>query len=757
MAQQRKPVQIDLVQVGFGATKLLSEFKFGAWTPVYIDVRAWEQGQVPEGLLVVESIDNDEVRSRYTVKLPRLEAKETLTVTAFTRPGATEITVSALQADGRPITSVQEDYHGLDLGQQLYLSLGSRLPSLRRALLPKPSQTTNDDDEIEGDKRDGPRRVASVDDVRMLPNRWFVYEAADLVILSTGNREGFLTDLLNEREGRKEALVEWVRRGGRLIVSVGVNQDMAGKLEFIQELLPVSIAGLGLADRLTSVRQWINSRAKEFEMPRSEDNPKAEVKKVEFAKLEPKPGRECEILVRERDGTPLVVRSAFGLGRVTVVALDFDRSPFKGWDGQREFWDRLVKTAAPPLPETPSNTFGTRMQGRPFPTQDSLDVASQLEMGLEEFEDVPVISFGWVALFILIYILVVGPLDYFFLKKVVKRLELTWITFPTVVITISVAAYFTAYWVKGNDQKINKVDLVDIDLHTHQMYGNSWFTIFSPRIQHYTVGLEPTEPGWAPAGAAARSQSSVLLTWLGRPDVGFGGSNRGQAQGLFRRAYDYATDATGLMGVPIQVWSTKSFTGAWQAPFSPAKPPVQADLRLKDRHISGTITSHLPVKLEDVALCLEGTWYPLESLIPDVPKRVDAIQGNSGQDMNQWITAVPSSYLRQSRGSRTGGGNAPPILTTIKRIMFYEKATGGLRDNTLSALDQGWRVSHQQEVMVFGRVARKEGAAEEVTAETGVPTRLWLGALPGASATRPPMSGTLAQETYVRIIIPVGK
>src|SRR5262249_54535104 len=149
-----------------------------------------------------------------------------------------------------------------------------------------------------------------------------------------------------------------------------------------------------------------------------------------------------------------------------------DRSPFKGWDGQREFWDRLVKTAAPPLPETPSNTFGTRMPGRPFPTQDSQDVASQLEMGLEEFEDVPVISFGWVALFILIYILVVGPLDYFFLKKVVKRLELTWITFPTVVITISVAAYFTAYWVKGNDQKINKVDLVDIDLHTHQVYGN---------------------------------------------------------------------------------------------------------------------------------------------------------------------------------------------------------------------------------------------------------------------------------------------
>src|SRR5207253_10708386 len=99
---------------------------------------------------------------------------------------------------------------------------------------------------------------------------------------------------------------------------------------------------------------------------------------------------------------------------------------------------------------------------------------------------IPVSSCGWVALFILVYILVLGPLYYFFLQKVVNRLELTWITFPTVVITISVAAYFTAYWLKGNDQKINKVDLVDIDLHTQQVVGQSWFTIFSPRIQHYT-------------------------------------------------------------------------------------------------------------------------------------------------------------------------------------------------------------------------------------------------------------------------------
>src|SRR5213078_1731380 len=114
---------------------------------------------------------------------------------------------------------------------------------------------------------------------------------------------------------------------------------------------------------------------------------------------------------------------------------------------------------------------------------------------LEQFEGVPVISFGWVALFILLYILVVGPLDYFILKKVVKRLELTWVTFPTVVLVVSAAAYFTAYYLKGSELRINKVDVVDVvaelDPETRvargtQAAGTTWFTLFSPRIQSYT-------------------------------------------------------------------------------------------------------------------------------------------------------------------------------------------------------------------------------------------------------------------------------
>ena len=73
------------------------------------------------------------------------------------------------------------------------------------------------------------------------------------------------------------------------------------------------------------------------------------------------------------------------------------------------------------------------------------------------------IPFGWVAFFIFLYILLIGPGDYFFLKKVLKRMELTWITFPTIVVTVSLLAYYAAYLLKGNDLLVNKVDVVDVD------------------------------------------------------------------------------------------------------------------------------------------------------------------------------------------------------------------------------------------------------------------------------------------------------
>src|SRR5207249_2603508 len=97
----------------------------------------------------------------------------------------------------------------------------------------------------------------------------------------------------------------------------------------------------------------------------------------------------------------------------------------------------------------------------------------------------------------------------------------------TVVLLVSAVAYFTAYALKGNDLKINKVDLVDIDLRTYleggqktrqaYAYGTSWFTVLSPRIQNYTVGLVPL-PAALGAEGKAEAVPGTVVSWLGRPE-----------------------------------------------------------------------------------------------------------------------------------------------------------------------------------------------------------------------------------------------
>ena len=201
--------------------------------------------------------------------------------------------------------------------------------------------------------------------------------------------------------------------------------------------------------------------------------------------------------LEERGGTvlsmmsnmPLVVRGAHGFGRVTLIAIDVDQKPFSEWPDRSLFWVRAIDLKRP---RGEQDAAGNTLGGGPqFYQYGVSDLSSQLRVALEQFPGVKLIPFGWVAFFIFLYILLIGPGDYFFLKKVLKRMELTWITFPTIVVTVSLVAYYAAYVLKGNDLLVNKVDVVDIDQAAGLMRGNTWISLFSPQNRDYTIRTIP--------------------------------------------------------------------------------------------------------------------------------------------------------------------------------------------------------------------------------------------------------------------------
>jgi hypothetical protein len=794
-AQQRK-VKIEQVRIGFpgggegeaGFRSRNDLFKPGAWTPVYVKISPGDS-LIQKGEVVIETNDSDDVPTNYTVPLPPLDPNDPdpqKTVIAYTKPGSVNPTITVTVQTPNQTVTAKGDYGTLELGHSLYLALGSRLAGMRTAArkqAKRPPRFNVPNAAGQEEAEDGRQAVAYLTNVADLPTRWFGYAPVDLMVLTTGNHD-FVTDLISPAEtARQEALGEWVRRGGHLVISAGRNHQLTPELlKRLRLALPVTVTGPDPRPEVPEVLQWLRENPAEGqnEVPPFKNQPlkNGEVPPVTVAKLEVVPGRPMEPVVPFpwKEGAPLlVVRAPQGLGQVTLVAFDLDAPPFTTWGGQEAFWTTLLRRVGPPPPNpspTPQPQF--RFGGQ---TEEVNDVAGALQSYLEQFDDIPVISFGWVALFIFVYILIVGPLDYFFLKKVVKRLELTWVTFPAVVLVVSAVAYFAAYSLKGNDQKINKVDLVDIDLPGGQTYGTTWFSIFSPRIQNYTVGVEPAAPLWAAAPAEGTRPSSSLVSWLGRPDNSFGGYGRGHSQGLFRRAYDYATDAAGLKGVPIQVWSSKSFTASWERPSGP-NPPITASLRhVRGKvQIQGTITSRPGnpgkgdelLKVEDAVLIYSGgpdqqiKVYPLGTLAPGADLKFDSEDRKESLELSGW---VPTLYLGNPGANRGYQGSSPPQLPRemllrqtdglMKQLLFQDPAPNrGATNYTLSYLNQYWRLKSKDEAVLFGRLTRVKGPAEGVSQGGSSPSRLWLGSLPG-SGQRSPLSGELAQDTYVRVFIPV--
>jgi hypothetical protein len=570
-----------------------------------------------------------------------------------------------------------------------------------------------------------------------------------------------------------------VRRGGRIVVAAGRNQDLVSALDKKQPLLPMTLdkkVEMPPSDNENEREQGIHTlfwkvHPDPFRLVERRVGADDKLAPIEVVRLRPKDASDpalkpddyrasLTVVAAGKSGPPVIVRGTYGLGQVMLVALDIDQLPLKDVGGIKSvenFWKGLrgeMGTTPERVQEQPQIVSGFQT-GMP-----SADVAARLQQKLEYFEDIPVIGFGWVALFILLYIIVVGPLDYLFLKKVVKRLELTWITFPAVVLIISVAAYFTAYWIKGDKLKINKVDVVDIDLQTDQVYGNTWFALFSPRIDHYTIGIEPAAPGWAPGEPG---NTRVLVSWMDRPEeFGYGGA---RGQGLFRRTYDYEPNATGLRGVPIQVWSTKSFAASWQVPAR--KQLFSSNLRHpadRPNVLTGTITSHLPVELHDVVVLYEGKRFELPNrgrLVPEVETRLDGLE-NGSTDFSLWYPQLTQvGFGPRGRGVSEYHDQMEAI---VKNILFNRHAMKShpnsrepQRNSSLRLLDQSWRREHltTDEVILYGRVPVLNGEAQKIGDDPGSPSRLWLNELRKAGRKWPGLSGTLRQETFVRVFIPV--
>jgi hypothetical protein len=818
--QMVRRVRIDepSTQVGFpktGGFRGADGFKAGLWTPIIVRLIDDEDGNIrlPVAVdgsvsaeLFVETADADNVFNIYPQKFT-FGATEPMQLVTYAKPSGLnpQIRIGVRVGDKTPNIMLRTPLEPVDLGQHLYLSLADPLPPLQNALwnmLNKPKRDDKDKDkDLPEDKNTTPRYAFGETIVQNLPAQWFGYQSVDLAILVTAN-DKFLDKLNGDRQPSPQlmALAEWVRRGGRLMVSIApANREKVYRLlssPAWQPALPPILTSESQTlplDSLNDLCTWSGSASLFAPVVNREGQPADRL----GVRLRQNPA--LQVVCKEPDGqgfAPLIARLPHGLGNITLVAFDVKDTFFLGWPGQDMFWRAVVEKIAPSnkgIVQQRFERFGDpRGQG---------DIASQLYTQLEEF-DVPSVSFGWVVLFIFIYIIVVGPVDYVILKFVFKRLELTWVTFPAVVITVSLLAYFTAYAIKGKDLHVNKLDLVDIDMRDTlsqdlqptgaRVFGTTWFTIRSPRIQNYTIGIEPVPQVWKPGSPAPAAPIEPTMSWLGRPEhYGMGASGRGRSPGLFSRTYKYRAAATGLIDVPIPVWTTKSFSASWDAALDKSRLPLESQLTYevgKLQRLTGTIKSNLPFNLYNVRLVVGDKYFDLPIIPSGGAVKLD-LATMADKTLGTWTSALPNEDRPEMDDQARRAEKFKPSAA-LRDIMFHEKVKpmDDVRNHNFRALDFTWRCDKNWwpssessdaplgEAILVAKAGRASGPLEELQAgnDPRLPTHLWLGTLPGTVvgtkkgdrpgdkgeeipvfAPRPQIPGNLVQETFIRVILPV--
>ena len=300
-----------------------------------------------------------------------------------------------------------------------------------------------------------------------VPDRWQGLQAADMVVLGAVSERDFTPEQL-------AAVRDYVNAGGTLVVTGGVN---AGRLAtpFFSELLPVRVTGTRTLSSMPTLARRVKARAPSGAIPVTVGSPQ--------------PGAVTTV---SESGVPVVVSGRKGAGRVVFLAFDPTLSPFREWEGMRQVWSRILTQPSPHqmLPVVSASDVG-EMYGPGMYGSETRGTLAQAPFAISQL-DIP--AFYIVALFLLAYIVVLVPVNYFLLKKWDKK-EYAWLTTPAIVLVFVVGAYMIGYGFKGGRTLLARVGVVEAHAGQDTASALAYAGLFSPAKTSYDLQLAADAAG----------------------------------------------------------------------------------------------------------------------------------------------------------------------------------------------------------------------------------------------------------------------
>lgn len=504
--------------------------------------------------------------------------------------------------------------------------------------------------------------VVQLDSLDEAPTDWRSYEAVERLILTTANPEIFAGRA--PTDARIVAIERWLEQGGDVVLLAGPESVPLLKKE---GALSVFSPGAQVADAPHEFRV-VNSLlanlegVKNLAMTGTKSSPYLRVPVVS----ELKPNAVVGMLEAE---TPLFVERPVGLGTVAFFAADLSTPPFSNWMGRGVLWAKILGGAA--------SGSATAADAPVYVKRGYRDISGQLRSANDSFDGVAAPSFALALALTFVYLLVVGPLDWFLAKKVFKRSSTTWATFPAFVLLFGALAVWTTSATRTDEPRLNQVDLIDVDVESGVVRNVSWLGLYSPRDGRDDLTFAPGAASAFGKNAKFVDEPTATLTPLTLSGDGVGGAEqRTFAPRVWDVPYSGGANAestASLKDVPFLARSSKSFVGRWTGRL--AELP-RGDLYDDGLGLRGTIVNPLDVPIYSAYVIYAGGAYALGTLAPGETKlERSAIRLEARRVLNEHRSSVPTERAERwnSTDYNAGSRRVPYIL---RAASFYDLGGG---------------------------------------------------------------------------------
>lgn len=465
-------------------------------------------------------------------------------------------------------------------------------------------------------------------DPKVMPDRWYGMQSLSTIIWTSDSSD---PSDANIPKNSQDALREWVRRGGHLIISPASAGDLWSDSSF-KDLLPVKQM---ISGREKSPPWWMGDLIPE--------SIRINVKTFE-------PMDDAEVLLRESpptgrnrpdEGQPTVVTRQYGLGRVTIMGVDLvDPRVVKNHlpSGRISIWNRLLGFKGSNLTDIQIDAL--RGNGKLLePSSGSShyldnDVISPL-IDMQEAAAAPlliaIVAFG-------LYWLAAGPVGFIYLRQK-KMLHQSWLVFACVVIVFGVIAWIGGFLLRPSGAKIKHFSVMDIDGATGTFNTKSWLSLYTPSFGMVNVSLD-------------RAKDADTHDVIGAP-----GLTRGEATFTDARRYSFESTAPDSVAFPFRATAKQleiDYLGNWQDTKSPPFPgeswaPPQGHFTLDDKGWPKGKASHaLPGVMRDcMVVFIPGDGrQPYFWSLADWPSNDDVKKGNPKRS-GSWSPGDVLTFDRQ--------------------------------------------------------------------------------------------------------------